>query len=751
MKHFDRATIDFETKSVADINKVGAWLYSKHPTTEILCLSYHLPGMPEREVVFWHCAHSDLGIKATSRGALKPLFEWIKKGGKVEAHNCFFEECIWTNIAWKELGWPKIRPDQWVDSAAKCAAHSLPRDLGGAGSALHLSLTKDKRGKDLLRKYTKPKRLTKLDKALHGEDAILFNEDAEGLAELWEYNKQDVRAEVRLSREVPDLSEREYRLWQVTQEMNRRGVLLDVDLCHAALDLLQQARAKLNQELEELTGIEGVKGSQRAVVKAWLEDHEGLYLPDTKADTLEFFLERTPEKLTPKSTRVVQILREVNRTSPKKYARMLECVDKDGRARELLVYCGAERTGRFAGRGIQIHNLPKGKLPKGISMDTACEDIKSRDLAWCELVYGDVMNLIVSCLRGAIIAPDGRELISADYSAIEARCVLWLSMAEAALQVFLQGKDIYCDMASAIFGREITKETAKVITSTGSTERDFGKVAVLGLGYGMGFLKFLITLRTYKIWLTRAEVVKMMGIKRLKTFEAKVRRKLFPTLGMFNGDEVKWKKAERTAKTERRRLLDERENPEKVLHELALCLYTVGMYRERYAEVPAMWKAQESAAIEAVKTRKPVECGRVVWFVQGRYLKCRLPSGRCLHYCDPEVKMVKTSWGESRPGLRFMGRDQKTKRWVRQASYGGKLTENITQATARDIMAHAKVELADTIDYDLLLSIHDEILAEIEEGTADKKDFEFRMADLPDCYAGCPITAEAKTYRRYRK
>jgi DNA polymerase len=747
---FERATIDFETRSVADLEDVGAWLYSKHPTTEILCLSYHLPGMPEGEVVFWHCAHPEIGIKETSRGVLKPLFEWIKKGGKVEAHNCFFEECIWRHVAWKRRGWPKIRDDQWIDSAAKAAAHSLPRDLGGAGRALHLPVAKDAAGKALIRKYSKPKRLTKLDKALNGEGAIIFNEDVEGLAEYWEYNKQDVRAEVRLSKSIPDLRPAEYRLWRVTQEMNRRGVAIDVELCHAALDLVEKARGKLNAELEEITGMEGVKGSQRALVKEWLEENEKLFLPDTKAATLEFYLERKADKLTPRSKCVLEIVREVNRTSPKKYQRMLECVDTDGRARELLVYCGAERTGRFAGRGIQIHNLPKGKLPKGLSMDTACEDVKTRDLAWCEMIYGDVMNLIVSCLRGAIIAPPGRELISADYSAIEARCVLWLAMADAALNVFREGKDIYCDMASGIFGREITKENAKVITSTGATERDFGKVAVLGLGYGMGFIKFLITLRTYKIFLTRREVYTMMGEKRLLKYEAIVRRKLFPKPEDYE-DSKAYNSAERQAAVERRRLLDERENPEECLHELALCKYVTETYRARYSEVPKMWKDQEAAAIEAVKTRKPVKCGRVIWFVKGRYLKCRLPSGRCLHYCDPEIKNQKTSWGESRPGLRFMGRDQKSKKWVRQGSYGGKLTENITQATARDIMAHAKVELADTIDYDLLLSIHDEIVVEIDEGRADRKDFEIRMADLPECYEGCPITAEAKVYKRYRK
>src|SRR3972149_4107771 len=677
-----RATIDFETRSKADLEKIGAYLYSLDPSTEILCLSYHLPGMDARRVMAWHCGHPDIGITASPIHALYPLFQWIKAGGKVEAHNCFFEECIWENVAVRKLKWPKVAADQWMDSAAKAAAHSLPRGLGEAGAALNLPIQKDARGKALIRKFSKPKRLSKFEKELYGADAIVFHEDVEGLHDYWEYNKTDTRSEVRLSDTIPDLSPTEYRVWQITQAMNRRGVLIDIDLCHAALDLVKQARAKLNGELEQITGIP--KGSQRALCKEWLEENEKLFLPDTKAKTIEWYLERYTEPLSKRARRVIEIMREVNRTSPNKYKRMLQCVDEEGRARELLVYCGAERTGRFAGRGIQIHNLPKGKLPKGISMDTACADVKTRDLA------------------------------------------------------------------SGIFGRKITKKTAKVITTTGATERDFGKVAVLGLGYGMGYIKFLLTLRDSKIYLTRAEVIKMMGARRFAEFEKKVRRKLDPNRAHYK-DANKFNAASREAKVQRRRLLDERENPDKIMHELALCLYTVGAYRSRYPEVPQMWKDQEAAAIKAVRTNRPVKCGKVTWFVKGRFLKCRLPSGRCLNYCDPEIKFQKTSWGESRPGLRFMGRDQKTKRWVRQGTYGGKLTENITQATARDIMALAKITIDDHFDYDLLLSVHDEIISEVDEGCGAETDFRKMMIELPPAFAGCPIDAEPKRYKRYRK
>lgn len=778
-----RATIDFEGRSACDLLRRGAWLYSKHPTTEILCLAYKLPSWPRHaKPKLWHRAHEALGIKASPPPT--DLFEYIASGGLIEAHNAFFEMCMWENNAVPLLGWPRITFKQWICSAAKAAAHSLPRSLDGGINALNLPVKKSAAGQVLIRKYCKPKKLTKTEREWYGDDAIIYSEDADGLARLWAYNIQDVVAEEYFSEAVPDLIPMERRLWQTTQRMNLRGTLLDLELARSALYLAHKAKTKANAELEDLTGIDA--GTKRAAVKSWLADNELLELPDTKAKTLEWYLER--EDMSARARRVVTIIKEVNRTSTNKYKRMLECVDEDGRARELLLFCGAERTGRFAGRGIQIHNLPKGKWAfKGINMDSACADVKTRDLAWCEGIHGDVMNLLSSCLRGAIIAPPGRDLLTADYAAIEARCVLWESGADSALDVFRTGGDIYCDMASGIYGYQIVKDEkalfkallknsaakiAEVINATGATQRDFGKVAVLGLGYGMGYLKFLLTLRTYNIVLTRAEVLKMLGAKRLKKFEAVVRKKLFPKSEDYD-DEKKFKAAEREASLNRRRLTEEREDPAKIMHELALCKYTVDTYRSRYPEVPAMWKAQEAAAIQAVQTGKPVKCGPVTWFVKGRFLKCRLPSGRCLNYADPSIVFAKTSWGEKRPSLRFMGINQKTKQWTRQATYGGKITENITQAIARDIMGLAMLAIDDEDDFDLVLSVHDELGAEVDkiapsfaweleddsiaelpspDTKRQEKEFEALMSDcLTAAFAGCPITAEAKRYQRYRK
>lgn len=767
------ATIDFETRSACNLKAKGSWQYARDKSTEAMCLAYLLPGVGQ-EVELWHAGYSHFMIDESP--APTELFAYILAGGLVEAHNVFFERVIWFHVMHKRHKWPLIPPYQLRCSAAKCSAHALPRDLGTAAIAMGVSEEKDVEGRKLMLKMSKPRKPRKAEveewQLEHGKKVMppIFHETEEDLARLWSYCKQDVITEHALSGYVPELSREELLVWQMDQDMNWKGAKFDVALAKAALAMADRYKAKLNGELEIITGIEA--GTKRAQIVEWLLENENLELPDTTKDTLEWYVERV--EMSGRARRIIEIMMQVNKTSTRKFTAILNYADsEDSRIRDLLMYHGAG-TGRWAGKGVQVQNFPKGEFDD-FDMDECCQWVLDGELEWIETLYTDVLAFLSAIIRGTIIPEDGRDFMVADYSAIEARVVLWLANAEGALDVFRRGDDIYCDMASGIYGRHITKADKQ--------ERQFGKQAVLGLGYGMGFITFLLTCRKYKIHFSRDQVLGIMGIEKLLMHESWITNYLrldgdpLPRPGM-TPDEVKKQRASgKIAAISRRRIVDAREDPRAIVHELALMRYTVQVYRARYPQVKDMWTEQEQAAIKAVidwqdavkikmeefpeisfeehKASTPgveVDCGKVTWFVAqgGKFLHCRLPSGRLLSYVDPRIKWQETPWGEKRPALRYMRMGMANK-WERTATYGGKFVENITQAVARDIMASAMVEAWQDSPYDTIASIHDELVCEVDQGVGSEEEFEALMGNIKPWAEGCPITAEAVRFRRYRK
>jgi DNA polymerase len=752
-----QATIDFETRSACDI-KLGAYVYSRHETTSVLCLAYLLPGMDEPGL--WHCAHEACLIDQSD--VPEDLLAFVLAGGLLEAHNAFFERCIWTNRMVPDYGWPEVPSKSWRCSAAKASAMSVPRDLDGAAQAVGLHVLKDKAGRATMLRVSKPRRV----KGPDGLTRLEFRDDEDDIVATWEYCRQDVRTEHALSLALPDLSEEELAVWQMDQHMNWRGARFDVAMATSALKLADRFKKRLNASLEELTGIPSA--TRRQAVKDWLLEHEGLDLPDTSGDTIEWHLANVP--LSERCRIVLRIVMDVNRTSTRKYQAALDRADEDGIVRDLLMYHGAG-TGRWAGKGVQVHNFPARDLIVK-DFDEAAELITSGDLEWCIAMYGDVMRLLSHSLRGMVVARPGRDLMTADYAAIEARCVLWEADAVKALELFRLGGDIYCDMATGIYGFQVIKGVHK-------DERQFGKQAVLGLGYGMGFVTFLLTCRKYDIHFSREQVARILGNERLLTLEAWVRGYLCldaPPAEMTPEQAKKYSAKKRQAATVRRRLEDAREDVRSIVHELALMKHTTDVYRSRYPEVKEMWKLQEEAAIQAVQRRAtfhdPVVCGKVKWYLserrevhydpqgvaggvivipEGKWLHCELPSGRRISYCDPEVKLVKTSWGEPKPALRYMSVDGVTRKWLRTSTYGGKIVENITQAVARDIMANAMMLAYEGDTYETIMSVHDELICEVDKDKGSLKEFEELMSNVPHWAAGCPIAAEAERYERYRK
>lgn len=754
--HRNKATADFESRSACDLKKHGGYLYSLHPTTQAMCLHYKLPG--EGRVRRWHMAHPQHLIAESP--APEELFAFVLAGGLVEAHNAFFEQCMWLNVMVARHGWPKVPPKQWRCSAAKASAAGLPRDLDGAVKAMGLPIEKDMPGNRLMKKMCKPRQprkdevvawmeaegLTgdyrKLKAKFTAANGPLWHEEENDIYRLWDYCDTDVLAEEALSEAVPDLSPEELAIWQMDQAMNWRGARFDLDMADAALEMAKKWRDRLNDELEQMTGVSSA--TKRGEVKKWLAEHEDLDLPDTAAATLEWYIAN--EDMSGRARRVCEIVMDVNRTSTRKYQAMLDKAARgDWRVRDLLMYHGAG-TGRWSGKGVQIHNFPARDLIVK-DFDEACEAIKSRNLDWCVALFGDVMKLLSHALRGAIVADDGRDLIVADYSAIEARCVLWEADAQKALDIFRTGGDIYCDMATGIYGYKVEKSTHKA-------ERQFGKQAILGLGYGMGFVTFLLTCRKYDIHFPRTDVLRIMGRDKLEKYEGWVRSYLCldePRPDMSPEEAKKYANKKRQAAKTRRRLVDAREDPRKIVHELALMKYTVDVYRARYSEVKQMWYDQEAAAIRAVQEGGRVPCGKVVWEVKDGWLHCWLPSGRPIRYRDPEVKMARTSWGEQKPALRYMSVNGVTRKWERTATYGGKIVENITQAVARDIMANAMMLAHEGDTYDTIMSVHDELVCEVDKDKGSLEEFEELMSSIPPWAHGCPITAEAERYERYRK
>lgn len=324
-------------------------------------------------------------------------------------------------------------------------------------------------------------------------------------------------------------------------------------------------------------------------------------------------------------------------------------------------------------------------------------------------VYGGPMEALAHGLRGAITATPGKQLYVADYAGIEARVVMWLAGDTKALEIFRTGADIYCYMADEIYGYKTNKDDHP-------KERGIGKIAVLGLGYQMGPAKFVETCAAGGVVITEDALCESCGETSRR--HRKIRDHAF-----------------------------EAENPNEIT-----AVKVVDAFRSKFWKVKEMWGEQEAAAIDAIEDQ---DCcftsGKVVWEVVGKFLYCNLPSGRRLAYPFPHIGAQKTDWGETRPQIRFYGVNSYNHQWDRQTAYGGLLVENITQAVARDIMAEALVKCQNSGIYTPVLTVHDEIVAEADEGAGSVKEFEALVAEVPKWAKGLPVAAEGWSGFRYHK
>ena len=458
--------IDFETYSEADLKKVGAFKYAEHASTEILCLAYNF--------------HEDLTktyLWTPECGELpEDLFRAIEQGEKIEAHNAPFEWAIW-NIVGLKYGFPVLPLKQLYCSAAKGAAHAMPRALGALAEALCVPVQKNKEGHRIMLQLSKPRKPSKNDPSTR-------HNDFEKYELLYEYCETDVMAEKACSHVVPELSPMERNVWVLDQIINQRGIYCDVELCKVAIDFAGTFQTKLLKELEELTNGEVKTARQIAKFGAWLNEH-GVNLPNLQAATVEAALE--DKTITGKGRRGLEIRKHLSKSSISKFEAMVRMAGNDDRIRGTMLYHGAS-TGRFSGRGIQPQNFIRGTVA---DLETLFNVIEERDLELFEMLYENPMDALASATRGMLRAAPGHDLIAGDYSAIEARALFWLAGCPQGLEVFERGEDIYKDMAGSIHKIKIEPVT--------KAQRQLGKQAILGLGYGMGKPKFIETCHNYKI------------------------------------------------------------------------------------------------------------------------------------------------------------------------------------------------------------------------------------------------------------
>jgi len=620
-------SIDLETFSSVPIKKAGAQKYISSPDFEILLFAYSLDGAPVEVIDLTTGAHLPPWLV---QAITSP--EFIK-----HAYNAPFE---WGCLS-KFLGW--LPPDQWRCTMFQGLYCGYTAGLEATGRAL--GLPEDKRklntGKALIRYFCTP---CAPSKANGGRTRNLPQHDPAKWELFKEYNRQDVVTEMEIARRlvsypVPDWVQKQ---WETDLIINARGVAVDMDMVTGALYLGDTVRQTLISEAMQLSGLNNPNSV--AQLTKWLQEETGEELGDLRKDTVTRLLKK--DSNSPQVTRMLEIRQELGKTSTKKYDAIEAAVCPDGRVRGLLQFYGANRTGRWAGRLVQVQNLPRTYTePLALARDL----VRQRNLKALKAVYGSVPDTLSQLIRTTFVAPEGHVLIDADFSAIEARVISWLAGEQWRLEVFRTHGKIYEASASQMFGVPLER------IKKGNPEyslRQKGKVAELALGY-QGSTGALINMGALD-----------MGI------------------------------------------------PEEDLPDI------VGRWREANKRIRDLWYSMDNAAVQVITQGGSVGLNGLILSHEYDYnqgtdcLTITLPSGRKLYYTSPGIG--ENEWGK--PSISYMGMDQKTKRWKRIETYGGKLVENCVQAIARDCLADA-IERLEAAGLPVVFHVHDEVVIDVAPWT----------------------------------
>lgn len=622
-------SIDLETYSEVSIGKAGSYRYILDPSFEILLFAYSLDGMP-------------VEVIDVASGQIIPL--WLKNALKnplyiKHAYNAAFE---WFALS-KYLGW--LPPDQWRDTMLHALYCGYPASLDAAGKAMGLPEDKKKlaTGKALIRYFCVP---CKPSNANGNRTRNLPKHDPDKWKLFKEYNGQDVVTEMEIDRRlsafpVPAFVQKQ---WETDLQMNARGVAADMELVRGALVIGAIVKSRLMTEARQLSGLDNPNSIRQ--LAQWLTDatDSDAEITSVTKETIATMLKQ-PQPATVQ--RMLEIRQELGKTSTKKYDALETCIADDGRVRGLLQFYGANRTGRWAGRLVQVQNLPRTYTHP---LPPARQLVKDRNIDGLRMMYGSINDTLSQLIRTAFVATPGNVLIDADFSAIEARVISWLAGQEWRLEVFRTHGKIYEASASQMFHVPIEK------IKKGNPEyalRQRGKVAELALGYQGG----------------------VSAMRRMDVGH---------NLDDLSDDEVKG-------------IVDRWRETNSMIRDLWNIVDSAAITVITYGGAQTI-RSETTDAIITLACELDVITGT-------RYMTILLPSGRKLYYPSPEIGVNR--WGN--PSVSYMGQNQTTKRWERVETYGGKLVENIVQAIARDCLAIA-IENLEAQGLHVVFHIHDEVV-----------------------------------------
>lgn len=615
MKHI---SIDIETKSSIDIGKAGLYKYAQSGDFEVLLFAYSVDSAPV-QIVDLACGEqipdviiTALNDKAVVKHAYNAAFEWY----------CLNQAGYTTGL------------DQWRCTMAHGLYCGYPAGLDAVGKAIGLPQDKQKMavGKALIRYFCVPCKPTRTN---GGRTWNLPKHDEDKWDLFKEYCKQDVVTEQEILRRLDQfpMPEAEEYQWRLCVQMNAYGVKVDSALIDGALYIDQISTGRLTEEAIALTGLENPNSA--AQLLTWLQGNGTFADNLQKATVSDLLAGELPETV----RRGLEIRQQLGKTSIKKYVAMDTAKCSDERVRGLTQYYGANRTGRWAGRMVQMQNLPRNYLK---TLDNAREVVKKKNYEGLRLLYGNVPDTLSQLIRTAFIPSEGHKFVVADFSAIEARVIAWLAGEQWVNEVFATHGKIYEATASQMFGVPVEK------IKKGNPEyalRQKGKVATLALGY-QGGTSALIAMGALNMGLTEEELPDIVQ---------------------------RWRSA----------------NP----------------------RIRDLWYSVENAAVTAMQTAQPQGIRGLIFSVEGDlfygqvFLTVTLPSGRKLYY--PKPFLNENQFGKM--ALHYYAVGQQTKKWGVESTYGGKLTENIVQAIARDCLA-VTLSRIDHKGLQVVFHVHDEVI-----------------------------------------